>query len=543
MFGTVTVEQMAFPGPDGDKAALDSTDEPRGSKAARLDASSSDPTYTNRLKALISTGPMHELEGSKGLRDAGGLSWQALDLTGLSLTAIDEAVDHMGLVGNGLSLDSLADELAVIAGRHDAHLPVDEARRAAVEVVRVLLNDADNRRAFMRGYAEPSAGYERLRHSFRLLEERDDPERGVIVKASKEAINLIKCALDQDLEDAQVANAAVLKSQLLRGRIDAATATAREARRLSNLYADEILRALETTRRDIRRAGWDGTIPRLLQDALEHLAGRLVDTNELLEHAQDHLLGTGVDDLSEDEQTAVELRQALELVDLLEDCRRTHDALHARLLVAYPTFLNEQDRQIFSRPVVNIDFDPWNELFEPTLELRRDEAGQVVEAFFRGAMGVAIPRAFRLSGLLDALLRPPVVRNEEMPDEEPELVWREVVERRFTDEAERAAATLLAELDQPTRLSALLPAARSAADGADHLVVLLALRWFAPEGDEEGDEAGGFARRRFSAVPLDVIDDGAILTDDVFGGADLLIAPHLTADAYNQLTQAGDGPL
>lgn len=332
-----------------------------------------DPTYATRLKALLSTAPLHELDASKGQRAAGGVSWEGLDLTGLSLSAIDEAVDHMGLVGDGLTFDSLADALADIAFLHDGGLPVGEARRAAGEVVRQLLNDADNRRAFVRGYADPGAGYERLRHTFRLLEERDDPERGVVLKASREAVNLIKCALEQDLEDAQVANAAVLRSQMLRGRIDAATATDREARRLSNLYAEEIVRALETTRRDIRRAGWDGTVPRLLADALAHLAARLADTNELLEHAQRHLAGGEVRG-EPDERTGRELRSAVELVDLLEDCRRTHSALHARLLDAYPTFLEEQDRQVFARPAVVIDFAPWPDLLEPTLALARAEA-------------------------------------------------------------------------------------------------------------------------------------------------------------------------
>lgn len=483
-----------------------------------------DPTYATRLKALLSTAPLHELDATKGLRAAGGAGWDRLDLTGLSLSAIDEAVDHMGLVGDGLSFDSLADALTAVALLHDGGLPAGEARRAAGEVVRLLLNDADNRRAFVRGYADPGAGYERLRHTFRLLEERDDPERGVVVKASREAVNLIKCALDQDLEDAQVANAAVLRSQMLRGRIDAATATAREARRLSNLYAEEIVRALETTRRDIRRAGWDGTVPRLLADALAHLAARLADTNELLEHAQRHLAGGEVRS-EPDERTGRELRSAVELVDLLEDCRRTHSALHARLLDAYPTFLEEQDRQVFARPAVVIDFSPWPDLLEPTLALARDGASEVVSAFFRAATGPAVPRAFRLAGLLDSLLRPPLVRGLDLPDDEPELVLREVVERRFSEDAEEAAARVLGGLRAPTRLSDLAASARAEAEGADHLVVLLALRWFAPERDDEGDEAGGFTRRRFSTLRLDVVDDGTPLHDAVFGGADLLVAP------------------
>ena len=523
----MTDEQAALFAVDGAQEQGATAADADAEVAPRLDDTAVDPTYATRLKALLSTAPLHDLEGSKGLRDAGGASWEQLDLTGLSLSAIDEAVDHMGLVGDGLSFDSLADAIAAIARRHDDGLPPEETRRAATEVVRLLLNDADNRRAFVRGYADPDAGYERLRHTFRLLEERDDPERGVIVKASKEAVNLIKCALDQDLEDAQVANAAVLRSQLLRGRVDAATATAREARRLSNLYADEILRALETTRRDIRRAGWDGTVPGLLQDALTHLATRLADTNDLLEHAQALLAGIGVED-TQDDRVGREMRQAIELVDLLDDCRRTHAALHERLLVAYPTFLDEQDRQVFARPAVSIDFAPWADLLEPAVELHRDPASAVVEVFFRSAMGVTVPRALRLTGLLDALLRPPLVRGEEIPDEEPELVLRQVVERRFSEEAEEAAARLLRDLSSAVRLSELVARARSVAEGADHLVVLLALRWFAPERDDDGDETGGFVRRRFSTVRLEVVNDGAILHDPVFGGADLSVAPAST---------------
>lgn len=62
-----------------------------------------DPTFVRRLKALLATSPLHELESSKTLREGG---WSSLDLTGLSLVAIDVVVDHMGLVGSGIDVES-----------------------------------------------------------------------------------------------------------------------------------------------------------------------------------------------------------------------------------------------------------------------------------------------------------------------------------------------------------------------------------------------------------------------------------------------------
>jgi len=482
-----------------------------------------DPTYVRRLKALLSTSPLHELERSKTLREGG---WDRFDLTGLSLAAIDEVVDRMGLVGSGIDGESLVDLLAVLARSQVSDLDHAAAGRVATEVLDTLLNDTDNRRKFARTYADPDDDYQRKLHRFRLLEERDDPERGVVLAASKEAVNLIKVALDQDLEDAQIANAAVLRSQLLRGRIDAATTTAREARRLSNLYADHILRVLETTRRDCRRAGWDGNVPKLLDDALEHLRDRLRDTNELIDHSQEHLAALGIDDGADSSARSTEIQRAIELVDLLVECRRTHEALQAHLIVARPVFLAEQDRQVFAKPSVLVDFDPWGELLEPALELRRQDAEVVFGAFLTAVMGPRSPKAFRLTGLVDALLRPPYVRGGETPDVEPELVHREVVERHFSHAAEAAAAELLGAVQAPSRLSQLLLQARARPEqNLDHLVALLALRWFAPEGDEEGDELGGFSRRRFASVYLTVEDDGGILQDPFFGGADLLIAP------------------
>lgn len=492
-----------------------------------------DPTFVRRLKALLATSPLHELESSKTLREGG---WSSLDLTGLSLVAIDVVVDHMGLVGSGIDVESLTDALYDLVASQKPDLDRGEARRVAGEVLATLLNEAENRRKFSRTYADPGDAYERKLHQFRLLEERDDPEQGVVLAASREAVNLIKVALDQDLEDAQVANAAVLRSQLQRGRIDAATTTAREAQRLSNLYADHILRVLETTRRDCRRAGWDGQVPELLDDALEHLEHRLRDTNDLIDHAQRHLEALGIDQAATETTAGHEVRRAFELVDLLSGCRRTHEALHAHLITARPVFLAEQDRQVFARPSVLVDFDPWGELLEPVLELQRPIAERVVASFLTAVMGPRVPRSFRLSGLVAALLRPPSTRAAELPDVEPELVHREVVDHKFSDATQAAALDLLGGVAAPTRLSQLLARARSyPAPDVDHLVTLLALRWFAPEADKEGDELGGFLRRGFGAVRVCVDDDGTALGDPIFGGADLLVAPDV------KVTTSGTG--
>ena len=84
-------------------------------------------------------------------------------------------------------------------------------------------------------------------------------------------------------------------------------------------------------------------------------------------------------------------------------------------------------------------------------------------------------------------------------------------------ETVNATADALFELDEvPRRLSGLLADARAADPELAHLVALRALHAFSPEI--------GIAVRQHETRLMIAVDDGTILRDPEFGGADLLLA-------------------
>lgn len=53
-----------------------------------------DDSFVRRVRALVRTAPLHDLEAGKGQREG---DWTPYDLRGLALAAIDTVIDHMGL--------------------------------------------------------------------------------------------------------------------------------------------------------------------------------------------------------------------------------------------------------------------------------------------------------------------------------------------------------------------------------------------------------------------------------------------------------------
>jgi hypothetical protein len=122
-----------------------------------------------------------------------------------------------------------------------------------------------------------------------------------------------------------------------------------------------------------------------------------------------------------------------------------------------------------------------------------------------------------LSSLVSMLLRPVPERDQlvgEVP--EPELMPADVTDR-FGDDVWRLADDLLDLPEVPRRLSGLLEdARRTKQPGLPALVALRALHAYSPEV--------GAARRQGERQVLLAVDDGTLLEDPDFGGADLLLS-------------------
>jgi histidyl-tRNA synthetase len=453
-----------------------------------------DDSFTRRVRALLRTAPLHDLEANKSLREG---DWSPYDLRGLGLAAIDTVIDHMGLE-LGATADQVRDRLVVLARMAAPQRPAAEARRVADAVLAGLLNDRNRREAFVVGCSDWSGrAHRRATVAFKLLEEVEAPDGTVVLRATDEAVNLFVGALDRDIADAQAAAEAVLASQVTRGRLDQAVHTARAARLRSIQFANKVRRVLDTTRHDIRQVDWRRDVPDLLSEALAHLAERLEVERHLLTTIRG-LIGSG------DAGPA-----GATLLDLVEDCQVRHLELHSLLLRARTTFLDEQERQRFAVTADVRAADIGEQLLQPLLVAPATSATAAGVQFLRAVVGPVQPRPLRLVDLADSLLAPRRVGDEQADDGGPQLV-DDGGDRRFTPTQWQAAGALLdpGAVEHGVRLSALLSAARTVDAETAELVALSALHAFAPEDDE---------------TPVRASDDGTDLDDPDFGGRDLLV--------------------
>ena len=455
-----------------------------------------DDSFVRRIRALLRTGPLHELEATKALRDG---DWSPYDLRGLALVAIDTVIDHMGLEF-GAPAAQVRRRLVALARLSAPERSADEAERVAEAVVAGLLNDRRRREAFAIRYSDWSGrAHRRAEVVFKLLEEVEAPDGSIVLRATDEAVNLFVGALDRDIQDAQAAAEAILASQLRRGRIDQAVHTARAARLRSIQFAGQVRRVLDTTRHDIRQVDWSHDVPDLLAHALAHIDERLEVERHLVTTVRD-LVAAGDSGPS-----------AVTLLELIEDCQVRHLELHALLLSARSTFLEEQERQRFTVSIDSRALELGEQLLQPLLAQPRGVARPVAERFLRAVSGPSAPRPVRLTDLVEVLLQPRRGEDEVVTDPPPDLVDGPD-DRRYPAGAWEIADEVFTAAAAPggRRLSELLAMARRRDPRVAELVALSALHAYAPEG---------------TPPPWASIDDGEPLDDPEFGGGDLLVGP------------------
>lgn len=470
-----------------------------------------DDGVARRLKALACTAPLHDLDARKSRVDwADAARYQMAEI---GLQAIDQVTLAMDF-DHGAAQDEVVHRLLPFIAAQVPGAPGGEYERVGRWVIDSLINVGSIDRGFAVEYGSIGAdgSYIRRRFDFKLLVEVAAPDGEVYLRASDEAINVLVGALDTDVESAQVAAEVKLENLISRGRLGDARLAAEQARYRTVQYAEALRRKLDATRRDVQSVDWLAAVPALLDEALTHIESRYRAETAILDR-----IATARDDATEPERR----RQAAELVVVVGDCIQRHTQLQARLQEAGAVFRAEQDRQQFTNRPRRAAIDVFGQLLRPVLALHVATALEPTAAFFRAGTGVRVPSVPSLGGLVETLLTPPADRDPRgEPFPEPELAPADP--GRFSDEQWQRATLAMPGPGEVTRLSTLLAAARDADPDLPQLVALRAVHAVGT--------AVATARSQGDRVLLLAVDDGTVLRDLEFGGADLLVgAAEVTA--------------
>jgi hypothetical protein len=465
-----------------------------------------DEGLARRLKALACTAPLHDLDVRKARLDwCDACVYQMAEI---ALQAIDQVTVAMDF-DRGADHEDVVKRLTPFIEAQAPHRDRVEHAKVAQWVLENLINVGSTERGFRALYGTfgVDGTYERRVFDFKLLIELVSPEGEIYLRASDEAINVLVGALDTDVESAQIAAEVKLDNLIKRGRLSDAQLAAQQARYRTVQYAETLRRKLEATRRDVRAVDWEHEVPDLIDEALRHIEDRYRYENAILINI------TRARDEAEDPGHK---RRAAELVEIVSDCIRRHTQLQARLQRAGSTFRAEQDRQQFSGHVQRATVDLFGHLLVPALSLPIAQASGPTGVFFNAVAGLVPPRMPRLVGLV-ALLLTPSQQQAHLLDEvrDPDLAPAADPEV-FSEEVWRQADALLEIEDVPRRLSGLLAEARTFDHNLPLLVALRVLYALSPEI--------GVAIRQGDDRILLAVDDGTILDDPEFGGADLIVS-------------------
>jgi len=423
------------------------------------------------------------------------------DLRTLALMVFDIVVETMGLASGATREEIAAGLTAVI---RSAEREADRSRILELTdlMLDLLMNEAGRRAAFQEEVRVPADGDVQTRMiEFHYLRQVHGPNDEMLYRATVEGINLYTGTLGLDLEDAQTANAAVLKYQIGRGKYREAVVSAKQAVTITAGYEVKLERALRAAERDITQVDWAGEILRMLQEAREHLKTRLESDGEISAAVM-----AARDDAEEKEWPHIE-----QLLYHIKDCQQRNTRLHQRIIEANKQWLGEQARQAFrSRTIITLP-DLEAQVLRTALGLSLNElnAGQWWE-LCAGFLGVAIPRLTGPMDFIDMLLAPPRdYERAELPL--PEFDAEEIGPStpRFTEEDHRVVDLSLAAVSgSETTISVLLKKSRE--DGmSTHHRTLLYLK----------------VLHGFGEKPDWVRLAGRTFYDDIFSGDDLALAP------------------
>lgn len=471
---------------------------------------------THRLRVLLHVDPLIRLKHGDARRDP---ELQHYDSLALAVRTIDLIVERMGF-DEEINRDRLIEELSGLLRKMmdvAAGIPVDRERheRMVVRLLSHLRNDDEGRKQFSIDYlaADTDGTSKRYQLTFRLLSDRFHPSGGTVLRLSDQAINLYLNALDLDVEDAQAAAEAVVRSQLERGKFHEAANAARGAMMNTIRYEQKIGQVLRETRRDVSHVDWREAIPNLLAEAMHHIQRRLETEQGIISVGRERL-----EDLPGRDEQAVDAVR--EVVRLVEQCRERHAALHVQLMQARSVFLDEQARQSF-RPTRNFRYpDLTSEVLLPILRASQRDAAQLVARSVPTFFGAILTGMCSLRSLVLWQLRP----RRGIPDgmvavEAPDLADSDRDTIRFPPELrERLLQGLSKVVTGRTRLSVLMSDRRLVPAARDReLLAVVSLGQFGRDSEE---------------TPLfDVEPNGQALDVAGFFGHDLDLMPFLDGHA------------
>lgn len=430
------------------------------------------------MRVLLHTLPITDLHRNQGMLLP---ELRHYDPLVLAMKILDLIVESMGMeqqVDRRAAVRSLG---PVLSAMDVAHGKEPDAARHLLMAERVfdgLRKDENPLHPFQIEYTDLDASGTAVQRliEFRLIEDRHHPIEGTVLRLSNEAINLFLGAFELDIEDAQAAAEAVVRSQLDRGKFHEAVQSARGALLQTLRLQEKIRSILMQTRRDVSRVDWRDLAPRLLDEAVEHVMRRVAVEQGILETAEERLAA-----LRPDHEQAVPLRH---VVDIVRRCRLRHLDLQDQLMRARSVFLDEQSRQAFSIASAFGLPELGREVLEPILREPACVAQQIVSDTTPAFLGPSAPALLSLRALIGWQLQPrrELVRGE-VPAEALDLVTYGEDEARFDKDVRDDADALLTNLTGPVRLSDLLVQA-SRSGRSPLLPTLLALRVlqeFAPD--------------------------------------------------------------
>jgi hypothetical protein len=434
---------------------------------------------TQRLRTLIVMDPLFRLRRDGRLPDGGS----HYDPLALVIKAFELIVENTGL-DDEMTKERLQEELVPLLTAMDIHHGVepDESRhRNVAEYVIDWLRNEDSRRGpFQVEYPDISENGEVHKRvlQFRLVEDRlgfDD----ITLRLSDEGANLYLTVLQTDLEDAQEAAGAILQSQIRRGKIEKAVATALTARALSAQYANYIEDVLIRTRRDVGNVDWDEEVPVRLDEAFEHIRRR--------QEADDHIMHSAKERLAKLAPGSSDARKMAQVHDLVRECITRHARLLTRVMSARSVFLMEQSRQLFRPRVETPLADYTNDILVPLLRMSEADAVKLLDRAFPHYVGLNIPRIPDLGSMIEHMLQ---------PRRGPRSVGVPIPKRRvseggtepllFPQELQVEGNRIIADAPSGTRLSELLQATAHAG-GSPLLLDYVAtrvLQLYAPDAEE-----------------------------------------------------------
>lgn len=202
--------------------------------------------FTQRVKALATTAPLHDLDVRKA--QVQSADYTVYQMAELALQAIDLVTIAMDFDTGARPVSVLKDLAAGVAAQAPDR-PLAEHERVASWVLENLLNVGSTDRGFRIVYGLTGTdGYERRTFDFKLLEETRGLDGDLYLRASNEAVNVLVGALEVDLEAAHIAADVRLDILIKRGRLSEAQAAAQNARYRTIQYGEMLRQRLEATR-------------------------------------------------------------------------------------------------------------------------------------------------------------------------------------------------------------------------------------------------------------------------------------------------------